>query len=130
MEASPKGPGGRPTLYKPEYCKALVEHMSKGFSYETFGAVVNVSKQTMYDWEEKHPEYVDAKKEAFLKCQLFWENIGIEGIWNEPNGRTLNTGNYCFQMKNRFKWSDRVELSGDDMKPILLGYNPKDLLKE
>lgn len=118
---------GQPTKYREEYCQLLIEHMSAGYSYETFGATIDVARSTVFNWEEQFPEFLDAKRKAFDKCQQFWETIGIQGIWNEPNGRTLNTGNYCFQMKNRFKWSDRVELSGDDEKPIMLGYNPKDV---
>lgn len=99
---------GRPTSYRPEYCGILIDHMSKGLSFETFGARIGVSRDTAFEWVHKFPEFSDAKKEAFDKCQLFWEEIGIEGIWNYPDQRTLNTGNYVFQMKNRFKWNDRI----------------------
>jgi transposase len=102
---------GRPTLYRPEYCNRLIDHMSQGLSFITFAATIDVNTDTLYEWERNFHAFSEAKKAAFNKCQLFWENIGIEGIWNEPNGKTLNTGNYVFQMKNRFKWNDRVEVN-------------------
>ena len=115
--------GGRPSLYDKKYCQMLEEHMSKGLSYETFGASIGVCRQTVFNWE-KNQEFLDAKKRAFDACQLFWEGIGVEGIWNHPNEKVLNTGNYVFQMKNRFKWTDRVEVqgSGDEDKPLVLSY--------
>lgn len=120
---------GRPTKYKEEYCDMLIEHMSKGFSFETFAAVIDVNQDTLHEWAKVNPIFSEAKKTAFLKCRYFWENIGIEGLWNEPLGRTLNTGVWVFNMKNRFKWSDRVEVSGDDEKPIVLGYDPRKLME-
>lgn len=119
---------GRPTKYKPEYCEMLIEHMSQGYSYETFGAVVDCSKQTVYDWEEHFPEFVDAKKRAFTKCQQFWEKLGIDNIISrssrEYGSETLNTGVWVFNMKNRFKWTDRVEVIEKEEQPIKLAYDP------
>lgn len=118
-------PVGRPTKYKEEFCERLIEHMSRGLSFETFGASIGVSREVAFNWVKVHPDFLNAKKEAFDRCQLFWENIGVEGIWNQPNGKILNTGNYVFQMKNRFKWTDRVEVSGvedAEVKPIVLAY--------
>lgn len=121
---------GRPTKYKPEYCEALIEHMSQGLSFEAFSAVIDVNQDTLHEWAKVHSRFSEAKKQAFSKCRLFWEKIGIEGIWN-VEGKTLNTGNYCFQMKNRFKWTDRVEVeAGEKMRPIVLAYDPTNLGEE
>jgi hypothetical protein len=115
---------GRPTKYSSDYCEMLINHMSKGKSYETFGITIGVSKQTLYDWEKVNPDFLDAKKLAFDACLSFWEDMGIEGCWNKPGEKTLNTGVWVFNMKNRFKWTDRVEVqgSGDDEKPLVLAY--------
>lgn len=129
-------PGGRPTKYKSEYCEMLQEHMAKGLSYEVFGAKIGVSRQTLYDWEKEYPEFLDTKKYAFDLCQLFWEEKCIEHIVtlseNERDGqysksttKALNTGAWIFNMKNRFKWTDKT--SGEDLEdsPIKLAYDPK-----
>lgn len=115
---------GRPTKYKEEYCEQLIEHMSEGLSFESFGAVIDVNSDTLHEWVKVHPVFSDAKKMAFTKCRLFWEKIGIEGIWN-VEGKSLNTGNYCFQMKNRFKWTDKVEVTTENVTPIELAYLKK-----
>ena len=106
--AKKKGPGGRPTSYKPEYCAMVIEHMSKGLSFETFGAVANCSKQSLYLWAETHEEFSDAKKAGFLKCQLFWEELGLKGLWGSKDS-SFNTGVWIFNMKNRFGWRDKIE---------------------
>ena len=100
-----KRPVGRPTKYKPEYCEQLVEHMSKGFSYTTFGAVIDVSLECLYEWERVHPEFSEAKKRAFQKCQLHWETEGKKGMWNtsgEGQHENLNTTFWIYNMKCRF----------------------------
>lgn len=73
------GPG-RPTLYVPEYCDQLVAHMGEGLSFESFAGVVNVSKQTLYNWAEAHAEFLDAKERGVEKCRLWWERLGIQGV--------------------------------------------------
>jgi hypothetical protein len=120
-----KEPFGRPTKYKPEYCQELIDFMGQGYSIEAFAGKIDTHKDTIYQWVKAHPDFADAKRLGFAKCQVFWEEIGLRGLWNEDGGPKLNTGNYIFQMKNRFKWTDRVEVSGVDdaeIKPIVLKY--------
>ncbi len=106
---------GRPTLYKPEYCELLIKHMSEGLSYEAFAGVVEVSKQSLYDWEKVNPEFLDAKEKAVEKSRIFWEKLGISHILNESesthgvgsSSKSLNASVWIFNMKNRFKWRDK-----------------------
>lgn len=100
---------GRPSKYKEEYCELLIKHMEQGLSFETFGATIGVSKQTLYDWVNAHSLFLDAKKTAFLKCQLFWEQLGIDGVFS-TKASALNTGVWVFNMKNRFGWRDKIEI--------------------
>lgn len=100
-------PGGRPTDYKQEYCELLIEHMGNGFSFESFAALVNASKQTIYDWLAANPEFLDAKSIAFERSRLFWEKIGIDLARSGAGNATA----FIFNMKNRFKedWRDKIE---------------------
>lgn len=128
-------PGGRPTKYKHEYCEMLIDHMSNGLSYETFSAVIGVSRAVLYDWEKAYPEFLDAKKEAFDQCQLFWEKEGAKGLWNETHyndqgkptkSKSLNSTVWIFNMKNRFNWSDKREVKEDSKQTIKLAYSLDD----
>ena len=117
-------PAGRPTIYEERFCDLLIEHMAKGLSYESFAGFLGVSKQTIYDWEKVNAEFLDSKKIGVEKSRLFWEQQGIDGLfdtkestkeedgsWNTKE-RKLNGAVWIFNMKNRFKeeWRDKQEI--------------------
>ena len=120
---------GRPTTYEDRFCDLLIDHMTKGYSFESFAAITNTCKDTLYEWVKVHPEFSDAKKRATDKSRLFWEKVGIENIVNietmekDESGsftavkKSLNSAAWIFNMKNRFKddWKDKheTELSGN-----------------
>src|SRR3990167_10988627 len=106
-------PGGRPTDYKPEYCKKLEEHMKRGLSLEAFGAVVDCSEDTLYEWRKVHPEFSESYKKGKSHSLQFWEELGLVGT---TEGNHFNAPTWIFNMKNRFKWKDRHDITTDDEK--------------
>jgi len=120
---------GRPTTYEDRFCDLLIDHMTKGYSFESFAAITDTCKDTLYEWVKVHIEFSDAKKRATDKSRLFWEKVGIENIVNietmekDESGNfnavktSLNSAAWIFNMKNRFKddWKDKheTELSGN-----------------
>lgn len=130
-----KGPGGRPEKYRPEYCDMVIEHMEKGFSFESFAGVVDTCVDTLYEWGKRYPEFFEAKKKAFAKCRIFWEAKGVEGLFSETvvdgrisKSKSMNSAIWIFNMKNRFRWTDKVEHSVDPQKnTINLNYNVDDI---
>jgi hypothetical protein len=102
-----KSNAGRPTIYRPEFCQALIEHMEKGYSFETFGAAIKVSRSVTYEWAKNHPEFMEAKKVGVEYSQLFWERIGIQGTVGNLSGFSCSA--WIFNMKNRYNWQDRKE---------------------
>ena len=115
-----KGVGGRPTLYKEEYCEALVNHMASGLSFESFAGLVRVNKDTIYQWKKKNPEFAEAYKKGQMVSQLFFEKIGIQALHEEP--KEFNTGLWIFFMKARFKWNDKpaVEALTEQIKAVTI----------
>jgi len=108
------------SLYKPEYCAMLLEHMSNGFSLESFAGVVSVGKSTVYLWKDTHPEFKEAFDIGLSKCLLYFEKMGsamMKGTMRDKEGNQLkhDTAIYIFQMKNRFKWSDRPQEIGAEL---------------
>ena len=103
---------GRPTKYKSEYCELLIQHMAEGMSYEAFAGHpdVAVSKQTIYDWEKEHPDFLDAKKKGFQLCQYAWEQAGAIRALKDKDFSWVG---WYMNMKNRFRWRDKVETSRD-----------------
>lgn len=101
---------GRPSSYRPEYCQKLIEHMSKGYSFDSFAAIADVNPDTLYEWAKVHPEFSETKKKAFARSLLFWEQQGISGLWTSKE-ESFNTALWIFNMKNRHKWTDRVDVT-------------------
>lgn len=99
---------GRPTDYRPEYCQMLIDHMSDGYSFETFAPKAKVSVKSIYNWVDQHPAFLQAKKDGKSASRLFWESLGVDAA----KGKIENFSAACwiFNMKNRFQWSDRKEV--------------------
>src|SRR3990167_9874656 len=100
---------GRPTIYKPEYCDLLREHMRKGYSFESFGATVGISRDRISDWANKIREFSDAKKMACDESLLFWEKIAMAGMTGKIKG--FNQVVWIFSMKNRFGWKNQEDIT-------------------
>lgn len=119
---------GRPSEYKPEYCQKAIEHLAKGLSLRATAGELGISHDTIYDWQRKFPDFSDAIKEGIAKGEAFWEKIGMAGATGKI--KNFSAAAWIFNMKNRFKWTDRVEVAGEDIKPIILGYDPKSVAEE
>lgn len=102
----------------------LIEHMRGGLSYESFAGIIGVVKQTLYNWEKEHDEFLDARKQGDMLSLLYWERKGIDGLHNESFkdedgmtvNRSINATMWIFNMKNRHKWRDKHE-DDEDKKP-------------
>lgn len=77
----------------------LIKHMGDGLSIESFAAIVGRSKDTIYEWVKKHPDFADAKKKGEALSLLFWEKAGITGMFGKIKG--FNVAAWIFNMKNR-----------------------------
>lgn len=126
---------GQPTKYKKQYCNMLIDHMSKGYSFETFAAVIDVDRDTIFEWRHVHPDFSDAFRRAKDKCQMFWESKGIdhlidttestrEGNSSVTTSKKISAAVYALNMANRFGWySSKKEISGDEKKPLNITMN-------
>lgn len=111
-EKAPKpasNPVGRPTIYKPEYCQMLIEHMAQGGSFEGFAGTIRVSSEVLYDWIERHQEFLQAKKDGFAASRVFWEQTMADQARGKINGSSTAL---IFALKNRFPkdYRDRTEV--------------------
>ena len=93
--------------WKEEYCEMLVEHMTEGYSYESFAGKLGVTRDCLYKWEKRHEAFLYSKNIGFAKMLMFYEKTGIDAMKGLiPN---FNATSWVFQMKNKCKWTDRVE---------------------
>lgn len=120
---SEKNKGGRPSSYKPEYCALLITNFKAGKSYAAFASLCEVSRNTLHEWEKKHPEFQDAKNTGWEHYQAYWEQIGHDGVYNQTfkddsGTRTvsLNAAVWIYNMKCRFKqdWYDAQKIESEN----------------
>lgn len=137
--------GGRPSLYKPEYCDLVVKHMADGNSFWSFAAVVDVCFDTLSEWTKVHPEFSEAKRRGVAKLLAFDEKIARAGSSGQlkRHAKTITTkrkdkdGNeivdeekiyeaaqfsqsyYIFMMKNRYPklYRDKITLETETSDP-------------
>lgn len=109
---------GRPTKYRPKYCEQIIEFMAEGKSKEAFAGHIGVSRRRIPDWSKKHKEFGRAVEIGTAKSQNFWEELGIQMALSGQGNVTA----WIFNMKNRFGWRDKHDVTSDD-KPIVAGFN-------
>jgi hypothetical protein len=107
-------PAGRPTDYKDAYVDEVFSHLGEGYTLASFGGVVGASRQTIYDWADRHPEFLDAIKKGRAKGQHVWEQrLSAQAVTGVGN-----TAAIIFAMKNLYQddWSDKIinEHTGKD----------------
>lgn len=100
---------GRPTVYKKAFEKQLYEHMSQGFSYESFAGKIGVTRETLYDWEKKHPNFSYMKNVGREAGLLTYEELVLnaaKGLIPNFNGTAA-----VWFGKNVYGWTDRRDVT-------------------
>ena len=102
----------RPTKYKPEYCKLLIEHMRKGKTFTSFASVVKVNIGTLNDWTREIDDFNNAKIEGFLLRQDHFESKFVSiAMGDDPNSKDAQPGMMIFLMKNINNWAEKQEVN-------------------
>lgn len=71
-------------------------------------------------WEtliEDDPDFHRTVKECKDLCQVWWERQGRKMSSGESDG---NATTWIFNMKNRFGWKDKTELTGEGGGPMVI----------
>jgi hypothetical protein len=109
---------GRPTDYRPAYTDEVTSHLGEGFTLASFAGIVGASRQTVYDWADAHPEFLDAIKKGRAKGQYVWE----KRLTSQAIDGKGNTAAIIFAMKNLYQddWAEKIinEHTGKDGGPI------------
>lgn len=103
--------GGRPSSYDPGYCDAVVEFGREGESLTGIAVKLGVSKQTVYNWMDEFPDFMDAIEKARACAQGWWEDTLK---FQARSGKGSATA-AIFAMKNQFPddYRDRREIDLD-----------------
>lgn len=84
-----------------------LKHISGGYSDKSF---TFCDMDTFVNYCNKYPNDfpTDMIEKGRRERMFFWEKIGIEGTTGKLQG--YNSRSWEFNMKNRFKWSEKIEL--------------------
>lgn len=108
-KSSKPKPKGRPSKFNPKFCKGLIAHMSKGFSFETYAWKINVNQDTLHEWVKNHADFSEAKAVAVIANLYYYENVGIRMM----NGKIkrANFMAWFVNMRNRHKWHNNTAVT-------------------
>lgn len=113
----PKGGGrGRTSDYKPEYCEQVIDYGKQGKSRTWIAAELGVVRQTLYDWEKKHSDFLDALARAKVLEQQWWEDSGQDGM--EKPGFGANIWGRSMAARFPDEWREKMAVTGGDGGPV------------
>lgn len=121
---------GRPTKYKPEYCKKLVEYFRNWEPFENipiketmnedgacstemkavpnappslarFADSLDVTRDCLYKWAEKYPDFLYALRQANNLGELYHKEGALLGRYNANFAQLV--------MLNRYRWRNKLD---------------------
>jgi len=120
-----KRPVGRPSTYDPAYCEQVVELGRIGKSVEQIASRLNVSLRVLYDWRDKHEEFMHAMELAKQHELDWWETMAQTHMVENKESDKLNASIWSRSMAARFpkkyRESTKTEITGADGAPLLSG---------
>jgi hypothetical protein len=100
---------GRPSKYRPEMCKILVDVMSQGYSMTAACSDMGITKVTCLEWVKNIPEFAEAYEKGKEACQKFWESLLVQaatGLMSDElkkkKSKGINMTAVIFALKTRF----------------------------
>ena len=110
---------GRPSKYKLEVCTQVIALMSEGASLVEVAAEIGVCRETIWDWTNQDSdrfieEFSYTIKKGTQLSAAWWERTGRKSLWDKEFSYT----GWYMNMKNRFGWRDKQEITGKDGGPF------------
>jgi len=106
--------------------------MADGASQAEITAGLEISNDLFYRFMKEEPEFSETIKKGLVLCKCWWEKKGRKNLENSKFSATL----WYMNMKNRFGWADKTEITGANGKDLIpteekkktIGDRLKDLL--
>lgn len=111
---------GRPTLYDPAYCDAVIEYGRMGKSRAWIASEIGVVRQTLHNWEADHPEFLDAMMRAADLAQRWWEDAGQEGLADKGFNGAVYAKSMAARFPNDWRDNTKIEHSGGTNNTVSL----------
>lgn len=98
-------PAGRPTVMTQEVVGKLEQAFSMGCSDLEACLYADISKQALYDYQERNPEFADRK--AMLKQKMIFKARSV--VADALNNKDENTAKWYLERKAKDEFSTKVE---------------------
>lgn len=96
---------GRPTIMTPDVVNKLEQAFSMGCTDLEACLYADISKQTLYNYQEKHPEFVDRKEMLKQKLVLKARSVVAEAL----NNKDENTAKWYLERRRKDEFSVKSE---------------------
>lgn len=114
-------PGGRPTIYNPEWVEKLPDMFKDGQSITEVAVELGIHKDSLYEYAKVYPEFSDALSRGKQLSQAWWERQGRTGLYktSEYDGESkvsttvsINEKMWAKNMSCRFPadWTEKKQL--------------------
>lgn len=111
-----KNKGGRPSLttkdLQPNWKECIINLSKQGASIVELAVELNISRTTLYSLCEKDEEFMNTIKECKRYCEAWWVAKGRTELENKEFSYT----GWYMNMKNRFGWTDRQDITSKNEK--------------
>lgn len=97
---------GRPTDYRPEYGREIINLMATGLSLTAAAADLGFHRQRVYEWEQAHHEFADAIKTARAKRVLSLERE----LLSATEGPRVTARIFALKNASPDEWRDKHEV--------------------
>lgn len=105
---------GRKTIITPEIIIKLEQAFMYGFTDLQACLFAEISKTTFYNFQNKHPEFVDRKELLRENLALRAKVVLAKKIQNEDE----ETAKWYLERKCKKEFSTRQEITGEDGEPL------------
>ncbi len=106
--------GGRPSAYCPEFCDQVIQLGREGKSKAQIAAALDVARQTLDNWADGHPEFLDALTRARDYSQAWWEDKAQAGLDASGFNASLWSRSMAARFPDDYTERQKRELTGKD----------------
>jgi hypothetical protein len=110
-----KNKGGRPTKMDELTVKKLEEAFTNGATDVQACFYAGITKQTLYNYQNKNPEFIDRKEGLKAQLGLIAKNVLAKSIRTDNNS---NDAKWYLERKEKAEFSTREEVTGANGEPL------------
>lgn len=96
--------------------QVILELAKQGASDVELSIALDISRDTFYKLQKRESIFFDTIKKAHDLCEGWWLEQGRTNLWNKDFSPVL----FYMNMKNRFGWKDKQELTGENGGAIIM----------